>query len=62
LSDGSIAISSRRRNGRASASGLTVTYQPRAGFKGTDSLVFRINGSKFGAAASSTVRTTVTVR
>jgi hypothetical protein len=57
-----VAISSPPRNGRASASGNGVTYQPRAGFKGTDTFVFTITGEKSGAGTSATVRATVTVR
>jgi hypothetical protein len=58
----SVNIASAPRNGTASASGRSVTYRPRPGFKGDDSFVFAIVGRKAGGAQRATVRVSVAVR
>jgi hypothetical protein len=58
----SITIASAPRNGSAAASGHSVIYNPRSGFKGDDSFVFAINGKRNGSPVRATVRVSVTVR
>jgi Big-like domain-containing protein len=58
----SIAISSRPRNGTASASGISVNYRPKAGFKGEDSFAFTITGRRLTTPEKATVRVSVSVR
>jgi len=58
----SVKIAAGPRHGAASASGRTVNYRPRAGFKGEDSFVFAINGRRNGNPVQARVRVNVTVR
>jgi hypothetical protein len=58
----SITIASAPRNGAASASGNSVSYTPRSGFKGEDAFVFAINGRRNGNPVRATVKVNVTVR
>lgn len=56
-----IRISSPPRNGTAQAGGSSVTYKPKAGFKGTDSFAFTITGRRLTTPGTATVRVSVSV-
>ena len=58
----SMSIAAAPRNGTASASRPTVTYRPRAGFKGEDTFVFAIVGRQAGQPVRATVRVSVKVQ
>jgi len=56
-----VTISSPARNGTASASGNTVNYRPKPGFKGRDTFAFTISGRRGVTPSKAVVRVTVTV-
>ncbi len=58
----SVSITGRAQNGTAAASGTSVTYRPRPGFKGADSFVFTIRGARHGQPTTAPMRVSVTVR
>ena len=58
----SVTIASAPRNGTASASGLSVHYRPKSGFKGEDSFVFAISGRRSGSPVHASVRVSVTAQ
>jgi hypothetical protein len=58
----SIVIASAPRSGVASASGNSVFYNPRSGFRGEDSFVFAIGGRRNGSPVRATVKVLATVR
>lgn len=58
----SFKIATAARHGTALASGSTVSYRPRPGYKGDDSFVFVVIGNADGVARQATVRVRVTVR
>ena len=57
-----VAISARPRNGTASVAGNTVSYRPKAGYKGEDSFAFTISGKRLTTPGKATIRVSVSVR
>ncbi|RWB20854.1 MAG: autotransporter domain-containing protein [Mesorhizobium sp.] len=54
----SVAVATQATNGTATAGGLSITYQPNAGFHGTDSFTYTATNSA-GTSAPATVTVTV---
>ena len=58
----SVSVVSPPRNGKLSSSGLSATYTPKSGFKGSDQYVIKVCGNRSGSPGCSTLTYAVTVQ
>jgi hypothetical protein len=58
----SVSVVSPPRNGTLSSSGLSATYTPKSGFKGSDQYIIKVCGNRSGSPGCSTLTYAVTAQ